>query len=98
VTKKAKGKTADKTAELIDAREVTHGDFFTVAALAQGFKGLARKSRNWDKLPPHRREAVEQQFTKIARALEGDCAHPDHWDDNAGYADLGARGGRRRGA
>jgi len=94
VTKKAKGETA----ELIDAREITHGDFIATASLAQMFKTVARGSRNWDKLPPYRREALEQQFTKIARALEGDPAYPDHWNDNAGYADLCARDGRRRGA
>lgn len=92
MTKKAKGKTAD----LIAAREATHGDFVATASLAQLFKTAARASRNWAKLPPHRREGLEQQFTKIARVLEGDHAFPDHWDDNAGYADLCANASRRR--
>jgi hypothetical protein len=86
-----------KTARLLAEREQTHGDFFAVARLAQGFKGLARQGRNWQSLAAYRREALEQHFTKLARLLEGDPEHADHIDDMSGYLALFARKKKRGG-
>jgi hypothetical protein len=73
---------------IIAARESTHGDFTEDAKLAQALKYVMRQGKNWDELPAHMREALEQMQTKVARILAGDFSHPDHWKDLQGYPRL----------
>ena len=73
---------------ILAERKKVHGDFTDDATLAQAFKHIARKSRNWETLSAVQREALEMDFTKTARILSGDPNHKDHWDDKSGYARL----------
>ena len=44
--------------------------------------------RNWAKLDPDQREALEMIAHKMARILNGDQDHLDSWHDIQGYARL----------
>ena len=74
---------------LVDARQKTHGDFVETGAVAQEIKTALRESSGWASLSPTRREALEKIAAKMARVVCGDAGHRDHWDDIAGYAELG---------
>ena len=70
-----------KTDDLNGERARTHGDFAETAALAQMFKDVARRSKNWALLPFFLREAVDEQLFGLACMLTGDFAFPDHLND-----------------
>ena len=70
---------------ILEAREKTHGDFASVAAVAQGLK---LRIHDAQPMQDTRREAMEMIMTKIARILCGDDGVKDHWEDIAGYARL----------
>lgn len=76
------------TEALTTERGKVHGDFTDVAATAQRFKSLIIQSKNGSKLTHVQREGLEMIVHKIARILEGDPNHRDHWDDIAGYAHI----------
>jgi hypothetical protein len=78
-----------QTADLIDERERTHGDFTVTARIAQAIKEVYRSAPNWSILTPRQREAMEMAATKDARILSGDPNDPDHWRDRNGYMWLG---------
>ena len=71
-------------------RGLTHGDYSLRAELAQRLKEQLRSSTNWsvDALSAPQRESLEMICHKMARILEGDPNHLDHWADIAGYATL----------
>ena len=73
---------------LLNERAASHGDYGRNAGLAQSIKHAMRASQNWPHLSPEKRESLDLIATKIARILEGDPSHKDHWDDIAGYAKL----------
>ena len=76
--------------EILAEREKTHGKFSNHALLAQGFKKLAGEY-GVSELSPSQAEALEMIFHKIARILNGNPNHKDHWDDLGGYAELVSR-------
>ena len=80
---------AEREAILVE-REKTHGDYHKQTYTAQNIKLQMRDTPNWDVMLPAKRESLELIATKIARILHGDCSEPDHWNDIAGYAKLGA--------
>jgi len=80
---------------ILAARHVTHGDFATHAVLSQRMKEVIHGSPNWDQLPPIMREALDMVLHKVARIMNGNPRHIDHWDDIAGYAKLVADDLRR---
>lgn len=77
---------------LIAEREKTHGSFGQVAAVASELRAVLHAQPQWAGLPVWRREALDMIALKQARIVCGDPDHPDHWDDIAGYAVLGAGG------
>lgn len=81
---------------LITERGNTHGDWDKQAKLAQEFKSLVRRSFNATTpsgyLLDRQQEAVEMICVKLSRILTGNPDEPDHWNDIAGYAELGKSG------
>jgi len=73
---------------ILKEREKTHGDFMRFSHIAQGLKGHLSYAKDLSK---PQREALEMILHKVARVLNGDEDHRDHWDDIAGYATLIAR-------
>ncbi len=84
------GKTSGVDAILAE-REQTHGAFRSHAAVSQALKAsmrLVNEGRGWDALTARQAEALEMIAHKIARILNGNPNHTDHWADIAGYATL----------
>jgi hypothetical protein len=76
-------------------RHAVHGAFVDQAEISQALSDVMRRATNYKSLTPHQREALEMIQHKIARILEGDRNHIDHWHDIAGYATLVERHLRR---
>lgn len=74
--------------DLIAGRAPQNGDYAETAAIAQNIKAAMRESQNWPNLPAIHLEALEMIANKIARILNGDMMHHDHWLDIEGYAHL----------
>jgi hypothetical protein len=75
--------------DTIREREETHGRFQDNASTSQRLKAVVRTDRNlWMSLEPIHRESIDMVFHKIARIINGDAGHADHWHDIAGYATL----------
>ena len=76
-------------AEILEERGKTHGDFHEQASTAQALKEVAHNTRNWAKLTPEMREAIDMILHKCSRILNGDPSHDDTWTDLGGYSELG---------
>jgi hypothetical protein len=74
-------------AKTLKQRQKTHGDFATHAAISQELKAVLWK-HDFQGLAPDQCEALEMIAHKIARILNGNPDHHDHWHDIAGYATL----------
>ena len=74
----------DKT---LKQRQKTHGDFKTHAQISQELKAVLWKY-DYQNLSPEQCESLEMIAHKIARILNGNANHVDHWHDIAGYATL----------
>lgn len=84
------------TADILAAREQTHGAFRRTAAIAQQLKSVIHDSISGRdpgeiELNAVQAEAIDLISTKIARILSGNPDDPEHWRDIAGYAELVAR-------
>ena len=69
-------------------RHSQHGAFMNQAAISQALSEVMRRATNYQRLTAYQRESLEMIQIKIARILEGNPAHIDHWHDIAGYATL----------
>ena len=69
-------------------RQKTHGDFLSHARISQSLKDIMRHQDGWNELDSSQCEALEMIAHKIARILNGNPDHHDHWHDIAGYATL----------
>lgn len=78
----------DKTDEILEERGKTHGNFNEQACTSQILKNYIHAHPNWHTLSYARKEALDMILHKIARIMNGDPDHHDHWDDIAGYARL----------
>ena len=76
--------TIEKT---LKQRQKTHGDFATHAKISQQLKAVLWE-HDFQELDADQIEALEMICHKIARVLNGDPNHHDHWHDIAGYATL----------
>lgn len=80
--------------DVLDERHQTHGRFENVASRSGMLRDIifaAIRERDDQALPVFevdQEEALLMISVKIARILVGDCNHPDHWRDIAGYATL----------
>lgn len=79
---------SDTVSTTLAQRGSTHGKFADGAALTQTFKTIMRRAKNWERLDPDQREALEMIAHKISRVLVGDPNFPDSWHDISGYAKL----------
>ena len=66
-------------------RQKTHGNFATHAVISQQLKAVMREHGLLE-LAPDQIEALEMIAHKIARVLNGNPNHVDHWHDIGGYA------------
>ena len=73
---------------MLNKKEKTHGLYKETANLSQSLKDVFRSGKNWANLTDVQKESLEMIALKIARVLNGNAAHRDHWDDVAGYAAL----------
>ena len=78
----------NKTNELLEEREKTHGNANDTFTLAAKLISTMFPSRN-SVIESHEFALFEIQH-KISRIINGSY-HPDHWDDIVGYARLGKR-------
>lgn len=69
-------------------RGKTYGTFAELGKISQPLKFVMRDQPGWYALDADQKEALEMIATKIARILNGDPNHADHWHDIAGYASL----------
>lgn len=74
--------------ELLSAKEVTHGNYVQLCYISRGIKAQLHASPSWEMMDVDVKESLEMIAVKIARILNGDSKHLDHWDDIAGYAEL----------
>lgn len=75
-------------AKTLKDRQKTHGEFEDHALLSQLLKHDMKEIPDWYSLAPDQKESLEMICHKIARILNGDPNHHDHWHDIAGYATL----------
>jgi len=68
-------------------RQKTHGNFQTHAQISQELKAVLWK-HDFQELEADQVEALEMICHKIARILNGNPNHKDHWHDIAGYSTL----------
>jgi hypothetical protein len=68
-------------------RHKTHGNFQTHAQISQQLKAVLWEHSFMD-LEHDQVEALEMICHKIARILNGNPNHKDHWHDIAGYSTL----------
>lgn len=73
--------------KILAQRQKTHGKFKTQAVISQQLKEVMREHGLYE-LEYDQIEALEMVAHKIARVLNGDPTHRDHWDDIAGYSTL----------
>jgi len=71
----------------LKARQKTHGNFQTHAKISQQLKAVLWE-HGYQELDDDQVEALEMICHKIARVLNGDPNHKDHWHDIAGYSTL----------
>jgi len=69
-------------------RAKIHGSFTTHAQITQDLKNVIRMHLVTQRkvFPAHHMEALDMICHKIARVVNGDLNHLDHWVDIAGYA------------
>lgn len=79
---------ATRVLKILEERKKTHGNYNTHAVMAQNMKRVVRVSPNSGKLTDAQMEGLDMILHKVARILNGDPNHRDHWDDIAGYATL----------
>ena len=78
--------------DILNQRQQTHGDYPTVAKIAQQLKNIIAwhtyDSFRALKITPSQKEALDMICSKIARICNGDANKTEHWEDIAGYAML----------
>src|SRR3974390_2153318 len=82
---------AANVAKTLSERERTHGNFAKYSEISLRLCDVMWCASNYRKLTVFQREALAMIQAKIARILEGDPNHADHWHDVAGYAMLAER-------
>ena len=72
--------------KLCPNRDHQHGGVEAVGAVEQPIKDAFRAGRNWDRLTPGQKCALDMIAHKLGRILSGaDPGDPEHWEDLAGY-------------
>lgn len=73
--------------KILKERQKTHGEFKTHAQISQKLKAVLWE-HGYQELDADQIEALEMICHKIARILNGNPNHKDHWADIGGYATL----------
>ena len=73
--------------DVLEERQLTHGDFSRNAETAQAIKHLLFEANRYA-MRASQPEALDLIATKLARIVTGNPDEPDHWRDIAGYATL----------
>lgn len=81
-------KMLKEAAVIPDQREKTHGSFAKAALITETMKQAFNTALFPRRLPAVQQYAAEMILSKLARIVNGDAAHIDHWADIAGYAQL----------
>lgn len=79
---------ADHTAELLAAREGTHGSFADNARVSQALKRILRAEPGWELLTDVERESMDMIALKFSRIVSGKSLELQHWEDVVGYGKL----------
>lgn len=74
--------------DITKERGPTHGPFSDNARISQGIKDLLRSGKNWGKLYPEEKEAIDQIALKLSRVTTGEIHYLDNWVDIVGYGTL----------
>lgn len=74
--------------KLLNERRQVHGKFADTAMTAVALKRVANAGVNYNRLTYEQRESLDMILHKIARIVNGNPCHSDHWVDIAGYATL----------
>ena len=72
----------------LEERGSRYGKFTEHARITQAIKDAMVTGRNWQKLAPDQKEALEMAAHKIGRILNGDPDFHDSWHDINGYIKL----------
>lgn len=82
---------AEQFNKLMQDRNRTHGPFKQQAAAAVELKAVMKKYLKDQVLQAEHSEALDMIAHKLARIIIGHANYKDHWDDIAGYAQLGSK-------
>jgi len=74
--------------DLLIERNGTHGSFSENGRVSQGIESVIHSGRNWQRLSPIKREALDMISAKLSRIVSGDPNYGDNWQDICGYATL----------
>ena len=74
--------------QILENREVTHGDFEIKAMWIQEIMEHLIGLNAYQNMEADKKESIHMILVKLSRILYGDPDHKDHWDDIAGYAEL----------
>lgn len=77
-----------KIGDVLKERGSRYGTLLGNGLLAQALKDVVRSNANWESMTADKREAIDNIFQKIARAISGDSWYIDNWLDIEGYARL----------
>ena len=80
-----------ETADLLNEREQTHGNFRDNARCCVALQETVEQNWKGPKPTDIQKTALDYILMKIARIVTGDATHKDSWDDIAGYATLAAK-------
>jgi len=72
--------------QILEDREVTHGDFEIKAMWIQEIMEHLIGLNAYQKMEADKKEAIHMILVKLSRIIYGNHDHADHWDDIAGYA------------
>jgi len=72
--------------QILEDREVTHGDFEMKAMWIQEIMENLIGLNSYQNMEADKKEAIHMILVKLSRIIYGNHNHADHWDDIAGYA------------
>jgi len=72
--------------QILEDREVTHGDFEMKAMWIQEIMENISGLYSYQEMEADKKEAIHMILVKLSRIIYGNHDHADHWNDIAGYA------------
>jgi len=79
-----------ETEPLLVERESKYGDYTELARITRVLRATLYTGPSWDGAMSVHQDALHMIVVKLARIVNGDPDHEDHWRDIAGYATLAA--------